>query len=363
MRLRLAKVDESQFLISLKKRVWGSKTTRFSDWQRGDLLLFIVDKSFAALAEVHGEPYFSNKTVWKEGLFPYRIPLKFIHSSLPHNRVVMTKNVRDLLTSIWGPNYHRGILDQLLIEDFHADTIIGEVKSSPNELAQMESDIRELINSSDSPGRITAKNEKRKKYTEKIDSIDVAVCEENCTDDDISVHINGQGVLVKLGKVIGCSVWVSSLYRDRKYSGKPLGDGCLESLSVIHMNEYLTNIISSFDVVWLYHNVPVCVFEVETAPTMCSGLLRISDLITLVPALNFGIYIVSPARRRDDLIQRISHPIFQKIGLGDICRFIPVEGIEGLLSKVNGLSGYVKTSVLDSVAEYLVDAYPGNLDV
>ncbi len=43
MRLRLTKIDEFQFLTCVKHQVWGSKTNRFKQWQRGDYLAIIVD--------------------------------------------------------------------------------------------------------------------------------------------------------------------------------------------------------------------------------------------------------------------------------------------------------------------------------
>jgi hypothetical protein len=145
--------------------------------------------------------------------------------------------------------------------------------------------------------------------------------------------------------------------------GKPLGDGCLESLFNLHMNEEVTNLISSIDVVWLRHNVPLCAFEVESAPTMFSGLLRVSDLITVAPALNIGLFIVASENMREDLRKTISHPTFQNIGLSEVCRFIPIEGMEGLLSKIDGLNGHVNTDILDTIAVDLEEEYPGNLDV
>ena len=77
LRLRITKVDEYQFLSCLKHSLWGSKSARFKNWQEGDYLVFIVDKALSGYAEVAGEPFVSHDKVWDDGIFPYRIPIKF----------------------------------------------------------------------------------------------------------------------------------------------------------------------------------------------------------------------------------------------------------------------------------------------
>ncbi len=87
MRLRITKVDEYQFLTCLKHSLWGSKSARFKDWQGDDYLVFIVDKALAGYAVVSGKPFHSTDKVWDNGLFPYRIPIKFAHVLTKDNRV------------------------------------------------------------------------------------------------------------------------------------------------------------------------------------------------------------------------------------------------------------------------------------
>lgn len=70
-RLRITKIDEYQFLTCLKHSLWGSRAARFKDWQEGDYLAFIIDKSLAGLAEVTGKPFQSKQRIWD----PHPIPL------------------------------------------------------------------------------------------------------------------------------------------------------------------------------------------------------------------------------------------------------------------------------------------------
>lgn len=108
MRLRLTKLDEYQYLTCLKHSLWGSKSARFKDWQQGDYLGFIVDKALAGLAEVTGKPFQSKEKVWDNDIYPHRIPIKFVHALALEHRIPILGEVRDALTSAWGPRYGSG---------------------------------------------------------------------------------------------------------------------------------------------------------------------------------------------------------------------------------------------------------------
>jgi len=129
MLLRLTKIDEFQFLTCFKHQVWGSKTARFKNWNVGDHLVFIVGKAIAGLAQVSGSPYISKQIVWDNGVFPHRIPLKFLYVFLPENRLPILGAIRETLTSIWGPSYGWGLLNQQAVEGNPAEIIIKNITS------------------------------------------------------------------------------------------------------------------------------------------------------------------------------------------------------------------------------------------
>jgi hypothetical protein len=64
MRLRLSSIDEFQLLTCFKHGLWGAKMDRFPGWEQGDYLLLTVNKSLAALAQIAGKPFKSDKEVW-----------------------------------------------------------------------------------------------------------------------------------------------------------------------------------------------------------------------------------------------------------------------------------------------------------
>lgn len=145
MRVRFVKMDEFKFLTCLKNQAWGSKTACFMDWREGDFLVFIVDKTVAGVAEVSGEPYVSRNPIWDNGLFPHRIPLKFTHAFQKGNRLPILGEMRNALTSAWGPKYRWRIRDQQIIQEDSAKTIIKAIGSRQNDLSEFQTHIKQYL--------------------------------------------------------------------------------------------------------------------------------------------------------------------------------------------------------------------------
>ncbi len=145
MRLRLTKIDEFQFLTCLQHQLWGSKTPRFKNWEVGDYLGFIVDKSIAGLAEVSGEPFLSDEILWDNDLYPYRIPIKFVQAMLPKDRPPVLGKIRDAITSEVGPRYGWVVMTQRPMSGKTANTIIDHIFSRPNDLAEIEANLDHLL--------------------------------------------------------------------------------------------------------------------------------------------------------------------------------------------------------------------------
>jgi len=140
--------------------LWGSKSSRFKDWQEGDSLAFIVNKSLAALATVAGKPFHSTEVIWDNGLFPYRIPIKFVHVLRKDKRVPILGKVRETLTSAWGPKYGWGILNQQVLEDTQAENLIKAITSHPNSLTQIEADLATLLSGAKQEREVLSKQKK-----------------------------------------------------------------------------------------------------------------------------------------------------------------------------------------------------------
>ncbi|SRR5579884_334057 len=347
IRLRLTKIDEYQYLTCLKHSLWGSKAARFKGWQQGDYLAFIVDKALAGLAEVTGRPFQSKQKVWEKDLYPHRIPIKFVHALAIEQRIPILGEVRDALTSAWGPKYGWGILNQQVLTDTAAETIIKAIRSRPNSLPTIESNIEQLLAEADQLEEIMPK-EKRKRGRPRKEILEIE--EVLKTKEEESAHSKTQSALIRLGKITGCSIWIASNDRGRLFQGKPLGEGCLKSLPNLGLSEEASHRISLIDIIWIRQNAPVCAFEVETTTSIYSGLLRMADLLSVVPALNIKLFIVAPDERQEKVMAELSRPTFRKIGLNDFCKFIPMGELDKLLHRVEGLEGHVQPTILDTIA-------------
>jgi hypothetical protein len=361
MRLRLSSIDEFQLLTCLKHGLWGSRSDRFSEWEEGDYLLLTVNKSLAALAQIAGKAFKSSEKVWDNGLYPYRIPIKFAIAVEPQARPLLLGEIRDVLTSVWGPTYGWGILNQQLLEGDAAAKLVLAIKAAPNSIESFKQHLPDKLeearlwrtSKAKTPAIQTQKSTTREIKAKVVAELPVTV-DEQPTPKEASAHHKTQDTLKRLGKITGCLVWIASNDKSKEYKGKALSDGTLQKLPNLGLNEDAISRISLIDVIWILQGAPVCAFEVETTTSVYSGLLRMSDLLAVVPALKINLFIVAPKERQNKFFAELSRPTFRKIGLSDYCRFISLEDLEGLANKVADLQG-IQPSVLNSIALQLED--------
>jgi hypothetical protein len=80
-----------------------------------------------------------------------------------------------------------------------------------------------------------------------------------------------------------------------------------------------------------------------------------SDLLSVVPALNIQVFIVAPKSRQEKVLSELGRPTFRRIGLSEYCRYIPSEDLSDLIGKVKGFGGHIQPSILDKIAIPLED--------
>jgi hypothetical protein len=360
MNLRLTSLDEFQFLTCIKHGVWGSKKARFGKWKQGDFLAFIVAKRMAGVAKVSGKPFKSNDPVWDNGVFPHRIPIKFTHLILPGNRPPILGQIRDaLMSSVAGIRYGLYILNQTILPDGPADTILQVMNSQKNDLKLIWGNLDHYLETAQ-----TERQQPGKKQPAPADISDVSDFEEDSVVPaaEDSMHSKYQNLLVMLGKITGCSVWIASNDQKKTFEGKSISQECLASFPNLGgLNEEAIKRIKLIDVIWIRGNAPVAAFEVEITTSVYSGLLRMSDLLAEVPSLKIDLYIVAPRNKQSKVFGELSRPTFKKIGLNEYASFIPGEELEDLLSKVKDLAGHVAPSILNKIAVALADEVEGGL--
>lgn len=366
MRLRFTSVDEYQFLTCVKNEVWGSKSSRFKDWQKGDLLAVVVEKQIAGLGEVSGEPYKSDKIVWDNGLFPYRIPIKFKYLFDEQHRPPVLGKIRDVLANVWGgiTSYGWGILNQVPLDPVNSDIVINEIIAKAPQNSTIIENLEALLLEA-KQARVEAaikKHARERKRSPKKENIaeiitppELVVEKEPLTNTEESLHSKAQYILSKIGQISRCNIFIASNDRKRKYKSVELGSLTLPTLPHLGLSKDASDRISRIDVIWLKGNQAICAFEVETSTSVYSGLLRMSDLLSVIPNLKIKLYIVAQKERENKVLSELSRPTFRRIGLSDYCEFISIEDLESLLSKIENLSGHVQPSILDTVALGLPD--------
>lgn len=145
---------------------------------------------------------------------------------------------------------------------------------------------------------------------------------------EVKAHTKTQLLLAKIGKKLGCGVWIAANDQGRQCEGGKLGDWSMKSLPNLGIDANTQKIIGLIDVLWLKgpHHV-VAAFEIEHTTSIYSGLLRLSDLVAVAPMLNIPLYIVSPEDRREQVRRELSRPTFQTLELNKRCGYFSEESL------------------------------------
>jgi hypothetical protein len=368
IRARATKIDEYQFLTCVKSGLWGSKSARFKQWLVDDLLFFLVDNALAGYARVSGKPFKSQEPVWDNGLFPHRVPLTFEHLLLPIHRPPNVGDLRATLTTAFQADWGLGLINQWLMKPEAAESLRSAISSVPNDLQIVMGGLTQLL----AEAKAQREFKPKKKFPEKLEISTDEVVEKE-TPPQLQVvkgasaapqdthHVDAQASLIALGRMVGCDVWVASNDKSKVFNGVALGSQCLKNLPNMGLSVEASKAIGLIDVIWIKKNAPLAAFEVETTTSVHSGLLRMSDLVELVPALNLDLYIVAPRDREDKVLREMARPTFRRIGLPDICRFIAIEDLQELSKKIKGLGGHINPSIIQTVSVALPDQQAAGL--
>lgn len=174
---------------------------------------------------------------------------------------------------------------------------------------------------------------------------------------DATRHTEIQYHLLQLGSDMGLDLWVARNDRSKAYKGTVLGQmpRMLAELPT-QFNDATTRTIELIDVLWLKGNSILAAFEVESTTSIYSGLLRMSDLLSLQPNLDIKLYLVAPDERRAKVEQEILRPTFtlRDKPLREVCGFLSfsrlAEKAEGI--RQLGIASSLKPDFLAQTAEY-----------
>ena len=165
--------------------------------------------------------------------------------------------------------------------------------------------------------------------------------------------IKVQAKLAEIGEKLGLKIWLPRNDRTGVLeSWKPKGNVLLEELP-FSFDDVTLQTIKNIDVLWIQGRTIIRAFEVEGTTSIYSGILRMADLLSLLPNIEIKIHIVAPDNRRNEVFKQISRPIFavmEKGPLSELCSYISYDSIYEL-AKEKRLEN-MKDTIVDELAEY-----------
>jgi len=173
---------------------------------------------------------------------------------------------------------------------------------------------------------------------------------------EITAHSEIQWMLLKLGSDMGLDVWVARNDRGREVHGHRFSDiPRLKKSLPLQFDEVTNRTIELIDVLWLRGNAIVAAFEIESTTSIYSGLLRMSDLVTMQPNLNIPLYLVAPDERREKVIEEVNRPTFSRLTppMYRICSFISFSTLRQNIERAReaGWTRYLRPDFLQELAE------------
>ena len=169
-----------------------------------------------------------------------------------------------------------------------------------------------------------------------------------------SLHTETQWLLLKLGNDMGLDVWVARNDRSRGVTDHRFADLPRIRAELPRQFDPVTNrTIELIDVLWLKGNAIVAAFEIECTTSIYSGLLRMSDLITMQPNLNIPLYLVAPDDRRGKVMDEVNRPTFSRFSppLRQVCRFLSISALSEGVSQVGGFVRHLKPDFIADLSE------------
>ena len=196
-----------------------------------------------------------------------------------------------------------------------------------------------------------------KPITDMVDHDEVVV-QIHASDTPNVTHEEIQWLLLSLGNEMGLDLWVArndrqKSFQDNVFSSLPK----LQQTLPIQFDSKSQRIIELIDVLWLQGNSITAAFEIEHTTAIYSGLLRMSDLMTLQPNININLFIVAPDDRREKVKSEIKRPTFAKARLPRVCRYIAYSRLMNRIeqAKTGGFLRYLNPSFLDEIAEDILE--------
>jgi hypothetical protein len=171
---------------------------------------------------------------------------------------------------------------------------------------------------------------------------------------EINEHTEIQYLLLRLGNDMGFDVWAARNDRNKQHNGENFASiPRFRTVLPLQFDSQTNKTIENIDVLWLKGNTFMAAFEIESTTSIYSGLLRMSDLITMQPNLNIPLYLVAPDERSNKVLAEVNRPTFARLEppLSEMCRFISFSKLKEELTKIKAIIKYIKPEYLTEISE------------
>ncbi len=318
----------------------------------GDYLLcYITDISrFVAVLEVKSECYVDNAPIWEDENFPIRFKVKLI-CKLDVKSAIPVLNLKDELSIFKNLNppkawsgFFRGSPREFNLKD--GKIILQAIREALKHPIVREYDKKKYWR-------------RPKVYKSKLGVVTVPDTEKEGAGRVKSQHIIAsheeiQWLLLKTGSDLGLNVWVARNDRGKNYKGMVFKDiPNLRNELPRQFDEATNRTIELIDVLWLQGNTIMAAFEIEHTSPIFSGLLRLSDLISMQPNIKINLYLIAPDSRREKVFKEINRPTFARLKppLPKICKFISYSKLKKEIEQIADRLKYVKAEFIKEIAE------------
>jgi hypothetical protein len=351
--------------------VSGFRESRWKTVKRmkpGDLLVgYLTGVSrFIGLLEVTSGGFRADDPIWSRETFPVRVGVRPLITLTPETAVPV-KALKDRLS--WFE------------EGAHPLAWTGRVRGSPTKLqpSDAEAIIQAMKGAEANPvhravdPKVLARAPRVYSIGEGDGEVTIPEAEDDSGREQLEVmpaegptaapkeeqpavvtHEEIQYMLLKLGASIGLDVWVARNDKSKRYSGQRFGDMPKVKDSLPRQFDEVTNrTIELIDVLWLDGERFVAAFEIEHTTAVYSGLLRMSDLVSMQPNLNIPLYLVAPDERREKVFEEINRPTFSRMRtpLNSICQYLPYSELRQLVDRLGDYVSVLKPDFLERIAE------------
>ncbi|APW58827.1 hypothetical protein [Paludisphaera borealis] len=350
----------------------GGKTSGFREHGRarasrvtpGDMFLcYLVGvKRWVGLLKIETGPFKDEAPIYEEEIFPVRFTVESSIALPPELGVPMESLAGKLsffpldATSRQWSGRVRGSLSLYQSQD--GDAIAYAIRQASQNPVSRPVDPKQLERSANLY-KIKPKGEgdetervvripPKEEESEELEASETLIKEE-------STHTEIQWRLLDLGSQMGLSVWAPRADRGRVWRSNVIGTSkkILEKLPT-QFNEATTKTIENIDVLWLSGQTIVAAFEVEHTTTVYSGLLRMSDLLTMQPNLDLKLFLVGPDDRYAKFTREIARPTFasRPKPLHAVCGFLPYSKLCARLNEAKNVIRFLKPEFIDEIAEF-----------